>query len=169
MQYSLEKEQLSAAIGKFLLVLIVVGLLVSSMVYLNKRWSRIRDIRRQADAEAIIKALNYYNIQYNEFPENPDDDGSGWDQSNDAGKRSFLEKLVSVGLFSTPPFDPKNDNSYYYRYQKFPTGSFSCRRPFAVFQIMQFESQGIESGGGICGEKDFVKLAPNGFTWLEFD
>jgi len=165
----MEKEQFSGALGKFLLVFIIVGLLICSMIYLNSRWSRIRDIRRRADAQEIIKALKFYSIQHNKFPTSYDDDGDGWDKSNDLEKRTFLESLVSVGLFATPPFDPENDQNYYYRYQRFPAGSYGCLRSFAVFQIVQFETKNTDPGEGECPEIDFAQLAPFGYTWQEFE
>jgi hypothetical protein len=165
----MEKEQFNAILGRFLLVFIFVGLLICSIIYLNSRWSRIRDIRRQADAQAIIKALKFYDIQYNNFPVNNDDDGEGGDKSNNQEERSFLEPLILKGLFVTPPFDPKNNEEYYYRYQKFPAGAFGCMRPFAVFQITQFETKNMDVGEGECQNINFTQLAPNGFTWQEFD
>lgn len=165
----MDKEQFNAVLGKFLLVFIVVSLLIGSMIYLNSRWSRIRDIRRKADAQEIIKALRFYNIQHNEFPDDIDDDGDGWDNSNDREKRSFLESLVAIGLFATPPFDPLNNEDYYYRYQKFPAGSYGCARPFAVFQVVQFETKNLEAGEGECRNINFTQLAPYGFTWQEFE
>ncbi|MBU1131417.1 hypothetical protein KJ840_04760 [Patescibacteria group bacterium] len=163
------KEQLPSLIGKLLLIVLVVVLLISSMVYLNKRWSRIRDIRRQADAKAVVRALQLYYNQYDEFPDSLDDDGFGWDKSNDLADRSFLKPLVTFGLLNGEPFDPENDADFYYRYQKFPAGSFGCQYPFVVFQVMQFETNGFEAGQGQCEDIDFTALAPYGYTWQEFE
>lgn len=165
----MEKKLLHLVIAKLLLVVIMVTLLVSSMIYLNKRWSRIRDIRRQADAKSIVKALQFYYNLFDEFPENLDNDGKGWDRSNDLPDRSFLEPLVSFGLLNGEPFDPKNDENFYYRYQRFPRSSFGCPRPFSVFQVMLYETEGFEVGKGSCEKVDFTEMAPEGYTWHEFE
>ena len=163
------KNRLNFIISKLLLIVIPVCLLIASMVYLNNRWGRIRDIRRQADALAVIKALQFYYQQYGVFPVSDDDDGGGWDKSNDQQKRLFLDTLISGGLLSLTPFDPKNDDSYYYQYQRFPSGAYGCARSFAVFQISRFEMQHKNIGSGWCEEINFTQLAPGGFTWMEFE
>lgn len=156
-------------LGKLILVIFSVGLLLLSIFYLNTRWEKIRDIRRQADAKTIIKALQYYYNFYNEFPPSSDDDGEGWDKSNDLADRDFLKPLVDKGILAFQPFDPKNNQQYYYRYQKFPSGSFGCPRPFTVFQVIKFETSGLQPGVGNCQNINFIELAPQGFTWQDFE
>lgn len=161
-------EQLKIIASKLSLAVLAAVMLLLSVAYLNQRWEKIRDIRRQADAQAIIKALNYYSVQFGSYPDNTDDDGQGWDKSNDLAERKFLEPLSKVGLLSALAFDPKNDSEHYYRYQKFFSGDFGCSRPYAVFQIASFEEQ-APSGSGQCPELDWTALAPNGFTWFSLE
>jgi len=165
----LDKEQLDKVLGKVLLLVFIVCLMIISMLYLNNRWSEIRDIRRQADTKAILKALELYNNQNNHYPESLADDGDGWEKSNDFEDKNFLSELIKADLLAISPFDPKNDIQYYYRYQRFPSGSFGCQKPFAVFQVMEHETKGYDVGRGKCEEMDFTQLAPNGYTWLEFE
>ena len=160
--------QIKLIASKLLLVLFMGVLLLLSIFYLNGRWEKIRDIRRQADAGAIVKALDFYNLQFGNYPENSDDDGEGWDKSNDAADRKFLESLGKVGLLSALAFDPKNDDFYYYRYQRFDQGDFGCSRPYAVFQVTQFEEVKY-LGRGECPEVNWTTLAPNGYTWLSLE
>ncbi len=162
----MNKEIFRNTIGKVLLVIFIAGLLISSTIYLNKRWAKIRDIRRQADAKSIVKALDFYNVQFGEYPENLDDDGEGWDMSNEEDQRTFLETLSKVGLLPSLIFDPKNNETHFYRYQKFNRGDFGCSRSFAVFQIFSFETKNNNPGSGSCPDMDWVNLAPEGFTWF---
>lgn len=164
----MDTGQMKIILFRLSVVLIVVVSLLSAIFYLNSRWEKIRDIRRQADASSIIKALDYYNVQFGAYPENSDNDGDGWDNSNDAADRKFLEPLNKVGLLPALAFDPKNDDVYHYRYQKFSSGDFGCERPYAVFQITKFEEvQNL--GRGECPQVNWTKLAPNGYTWFSLE
>ncbi|PIT90611.1 MAG: hypothetical protein COU22_01185 [Candidatus Komeilibacteria bacterium CG10_big_fil_rev_8_21_14_0_10_41_13] len=154
---------------RILFLILIVFFLVLSVLYVNKRWEKIRDIRRQADAKSIVKALDFYNIQFGEFPENVDDDGDGWDKTNDQEKRTFLNPLVDIGLLPSLVFDPKNDEDYYYRYQKFAAGEFGCKRSFAVFQVSKFESEPKNVGQGECPDLNWIQLAPQGYTWFSYE
>ena len=49
---------------RILFLILIVFFLVLSVLYVNKRWEKIRYIRRQADAKSIVKALDFYNIQF---------------------------------------------------------------------------------------------------------
>ncbi len=159
------ENKLKSIIYKLLIMSAVIGLLISSMIYLNNRWDKIRDIRRQGDLQSITKALNFYYYQYDKYPGTSDDDGDGWDKSSDKGDYSFLDPLIEVGLLSARPFDPKNNEEYYYRYQKFEQGDFGCNRDYAIFQITQFETEVQKHGSGSCPEIEWTELAPGGYTW----
>lgn len=165
----MNKEELKFIADKFLVVIFIGALLTYSIIYLNSRWERIRDIRRTADAQSIIKALDFYSVQFGKYPDNTDDDGDGWDKTNDSENRKFLESLTKIGLLSQLIFDPKNDQTHYYRYQKFAGGSFGCPRAFAVFQIASFEARNENYGTGRCPKLDWTSLAPYGFTWFALD
>ena len=112
--------------------------------------------------------MDFYNIQIGYYPKNSENDGDGWDKSNDL-TRSFLQPLSELGLISSLIFDPKNNETYYYRYQKFAAGIFGCPNAFAVFQITDFENNSFDLGHGSCPEFNWTKLAPHGFTWLGVD
>ena len=163
------EESVKSLVIKVLFLILIIAFLFLSVMYLNKRWGKIRDIRRQADAKSVIRALDFYNIQFGSYPETLDDDGDGWDKSNDTENRSFLEPIIKVGLLPTLVFDPTNDEEHYYRYQKFVAGDFGCRRPFAVFQVTGFESELNVKGNGECPDLDWTSLVPNGFTWFSFE
>ncbi len=164
-----EDRGLKAILGRLMMVVFICLLLVSSIIYLNRRWEKIRDIRRAADAQTIVKALDFYNFQLGEYPVTADNDGEGWDKSNDQKERTFLEPLVKLGLLPSLVFDPKNDADHYYRYQKFTEGDFGCDRSFAVFQITSFEDKNNNPGRGECPEINWVKLAPQGYTWFSLE
>lgn len=159
------EEQYRSVLPKLFTVALMVGLMLCFIFYLNQRWERIRDIRRQGDLLSITKALEFYNQHYNQYPDNFDDDGEGWDKSNDLENRSFLEPLIKAGLLSITPFDPKNDVEHYYRYQKFASGDYGCVRPSAIFQVTQFEAEVLNHGQGDCPGLKFSELAPAGYTW----
>ncbi len=160
---------LTKVLSKILIMAVVVFCLVFSIVYLNSRWSRIRDVRRNADAKSVIKALEYYNQTYGKYPETNNEDGEGWDKSNDLADLSFLDPIVSLGLLSLRPFDPINDEARYYRYQKFARGDFGCTRPFIIFQVTEFETEVLDHGSGECPKFNFTELAPNGYTYQAFE
>ncbi len=159
------EEHYKSVLPKLFMVAMMVGLMLFFIFYLNQRWERIRDIRRQGDLQSITKALEFYNQQYNQYPDNFDDDGEGWDKSNDLENRSFVEPLIKAGLLTITPFDPKNDDEYYYRYQKFASGDYGCVRPSAIFQITQFETNIKNRGRGLCPQFDWRELTPEGYTW----
>lgn len=161
-------EEVKLIIGRVLTAVFIIGLLVTSIIYLNSRWARIRDIRRISDAQAVIKALDFYNVQVGEYPKNSADDGDGWDKTNDPN-RNFLQPLSELGLISNLIFDPKNDENYYYRYQKFAAGKFGCQKPFAVFQVASFETDNENIGNGSCPQINWTTLAPYGFTWFSLE
>ena len=76
-------EGIKVYFGRIILVVLICGALIFAIFYLNSHWGDIRDIRRQADAQSIIKALDFYNIQIGYYPKNSENDGDGWDKSND--------------------------------------------------------------------------------------
>ncbi|MCX6784663.1 MAG: hypothetical protein NTV81_01855 [Candidatus Komeilibacteria bacterium] len=149
-------------IGRAIIVAAFIFCLVAIMILFNRHWNRVRDYRRASDIQAIQNALNLYNSQLGTYPATQVD-LDGWDTSLDASGNGFLKEIKDKGWLSLNPFDPKNDASHYYRYRYFPAGSFGCTKPFAVFQVMQFELPGIP-GKGACPAKDFTQEAPLGFT-----
>ena len=162
----MDQEILRNTLGRIMLVIFLCLLIFGSFIFFNKKWTEIRDVRRQADAQSIIKALDIYEIYFNKYPATGDNDGDGWDNSNDVQEQNFLQPLVEIGLLPDLVFDPKNDTIYYYRYQHFPAGTYGCQKAFAVFQINAFENQNQDHGQGQCPQMNFVSLSPDGFTWM---
>lgn len=165
----MEQGYIRVSLGKLILTIMMVIFMLASIFYLYQKYSRIRDIKRLADANTIINALQVYYNLYGEYPQSSNDDGRGWDNSNDLSGNNFLEPLVDSNLLVDGPYDPKNQGDYYYRYQKFPAGSFGCRRSFAIFQIMGFETKDFDFGEGQCPKMNFITQAPAGFTWQDFE
>ena len=155
-------------ISKILIIVVMIAAMILGASYMNKRWGKLRDVRRQGDARSIVKALDFYYSQYGHYPEVSDDDGDGWDKSNDAGVEgiSFLSDLVTAGYLTAVPFDPLNDEVYYYRYKKFLKGEYGCDDDFYVFQITRFETIGNSLGYGTCPNIDWTKIAPLGYTMM---
>ena len=160
---------LTRVLSKVLMVVVLIACLMFSIVYLNNRWRKIRDFRRNTDSQTIIKALEYYNQANGKYPATNDNDGEGWDKSNDITDSSFLDPMVNIGLLSIRPFDPVNDVQKYYRYQRFDRGEFGCSRPFVIFQVTDFETTQLDIGKGECPRFNFTELAPNGYTYQAFE
>lgn len=158
-------------ISKILMVVVMLAAIIFGASYMSKRWGSLRDIRRQGDAQSIVKALDFYYSQYGHYPEVSDDDGDGWDKSNDSQVEgvNFLSELVSAGYLTAVPFDPLNDEVYYYRYKKFKKGEYGCVDDFYVFQISRFESSENSLGHGSCPNLDWTKIAPLGYTVMTLE
>jgi len=131
--------------------------------------AKSRDAKRLSDASDINKALDIYFDKYSNYPDTIDEDYGGWDTTfePDGQAMVFLPALVQNGILNNYPLDPKNNTVYYYRYQKFPRGSFGCRTDFIVFQVFNFETIQDNHGTGSCPERNFADEAPNGFTIMK--
>lgn len=149
-------------IGRIVLIGALVFCLVLIMIMFNQHWSKIRDQRRTADIQAIRNSLEMYSLQLGQYPATQADRG-GWDTTLDVKTAGFLSEVQQKGFLKNNPFDPINDQDHYYRYQFFPAGSFGCSKPFYIFQVMKFETDGVP-GIGSCPKKDFTQQAPLGFT-----
>jgi hypothetical protein len=164
--------QTEKSIKSLLTVVTLVSLILCATImigiYTNSRWKRIRDVRRVADAQQIIKAIEFYILDFGQLPENETQDE--WDSSFDPGNsnQTLFKSLREKKLLSQV-FDPVNNNAFNYRYHKFKAGEYGCSRTFAIFQITSFEGRGDNIGSGFCPDRDFTKEAPNGFTvqWFE--
>jgi len=148
----------------FFLVLIfcLVAVFISSF---DTIFSKSRDIKRRAGIKTIIKALDLYHDEYGFYPESTDD-WRGWDLTYDYKNSGsgFLEILRKEGFINKRISDPINDSNYYYRYQKYPAGSFGCEKPFYILQVVNFELLTDKNGQGICNEMDWAKEVPSGYT-----
>jgi hypothetical protein len=158
-------------LSKIFIIIVVIFGVIFGAGYMSKRWGKVRDIRRQGDAQSIVKALDFYYSQYGHYPEVVDDDGDGWDKSNDSVEDGigFLAELVSSEYLTTVPFDPLNDDVYYYRYKKFKDGEYGCDEDFFVFQIARFETSEHSLGHGSCPNIDWTKIAPFGYTVMTLE
>ena len=47
-------------ISKIFIVVVMIAAMIFGGRYMSKRWGKIRDIRRQSDAQSIVKALDFY-------------------------------------------------------------------------------------------------------------
>lgn len=132
--------------------------------------SRARDVKRRADIKILIKALDLYHDKYDKYPESIND-WQGWDLSfgYNNGSAEFVNKLKEEKFIDKEIKDPVNDEAYYYRYQKFMAGDYSCNTSFYILQIANFELSTGNNGRGECPELNWIELAPNGYTVQGFD
>ena len=163
-----QKKNINSLITIILIMVIVVCTIIIFGLYMNGRWKRMRDIRRRADAQTIIKAIDIYYLNEGQLPDNISD--QDWDSTynSENDNQNFLKELQDKGILSYI-FDPKNSEEYQYRYHKFEAGEYGCNRPFAILQVKKFESGFSEIGGGACPDKNFVTEAPQGFTYQWFE
>lgn len=162
-----DQKKISSLLTIICLIVIVICAIIIFGVYMNKKWERMRDIRRRSDVAQVKKALEYHKFEFNSLPDNQTD--GQWDVSYDAvnGRQALFKELQSKGIVSNI-FDPKNNSKYYYRYHKFDNGEYGCSGEYAIFQVMNFEGSNLSGHGeGSCPERDFASETPNGYT-LQF-
>lgn len=150
---------------------ILVGFLIAVFLFsVDVIRERVRDVKRRADINAITKALDLYYDRYNQYPASADD-WHGWDLSyvRKQGTPSFLKILKDKGDLTEIIFDPVNNSSYHYRYKRFAAGEYGCSRPFYILQVNNFELSSKNIGSGVCGDFDWTKFAPNGYTVQRFE
>ena len=132
--------------------------------------AKIKDSKRKTDLNQIKKALIVYQLQHNKFPKVQEDDVNGWDLSYYNGQTSkFLNILLKEKIIDKILKDPVNSGEYYYRYKKFPAGSFGCEKSFYILQAINFEYNNKDHGYGECPERNFVEEIPNGYTIQMFE
>lgn len=152
-----------------ILVSIILCVTVIIGIYMNDRWKKMRNIRRNADLQQVIKAIDMYTLENNgNLPAN--ETNYEWDSSFDpANSNQTLFKTLREKKLLSTVFDPVNNKDYQYRYHKFQKGEYGCDRAFAIFQVTSFEGSSANIGSGSCPERDFTKEAPNGYTiqWFE--
>ena len=132
--------------------------------------AKSRDTKRRVDIKIISKALNLYYDKYGIFPEG-EDEWQGWDLSYnfDNFGPDFLDILSKEGFLEGNSFDPLNNADYHYRYQKYPAGSYGCKKPFYILQVSSFELLTEDVGFGSCPEINWPEFATNGYSLLEFE
>jgi len=132
--------------------------------------AKTRDIKRRADIKILTKALDLYHNEYGYYPDSAND-WYGWDLTYKYKDREtgFLKIIKDKGLIDKTISDPINNANHYYRYQKYPAGSFGCEKSFYILQIISFELPTKNIGQGECPELNWVESAANGYTIQVFD
>lgn len=161
----------SSKLQKSLAMVIVACIAILFFSSFDKIQSKSRDAKRLSDAQEVLRAMELYFDRHGSYPTTDDLDYGGFDTSIEPRGQApdFMSVLVQDKILSQYPQDPINDEYYYYRYQKFPRGSFGCNRPFVIFQIFNFETPQDSHGGGACPDRNFADEAPNGFTIMKFE
>ncbi len=132
--------------------------------------SKTRDVKRRADINVLVQALDLYYGKFGHYPESTDD-WQGWDLTSGyrESEPGFLQILKTEGFLDKTVVDSVNNVDYYYRYRKYPAGSFGCDRPFYILQIVNFELPAKNIGRGQCPDFDWTGTAANGYTVQRFD
>ena len=150
----------------FIIVVICIATIIISGF--DTIMAKIRDVKRKADVNSVVKALDLYYDEYGFFPESIDD-WRGWDLTYEYKEKGFLDILKEKRYIDRVVKDPINNATHHYRYQKYPAGSFGCEKSFYILQILSFELPTYKNGGGSCSELNWTELAPNGYTVQMFD
>ncbi|MDO8592488.1 MAG: hypothetical protein Q7R92_01780 [bacterium] len=132
--------------------------------------AKISDIKRRADINVLVKALDLYHDKYGAYPDSIND-WQGWDLSiaYNGGGSGFLNMVKAAGLIDRLAADPINNASYHYRYQKYSAGEYGCKNSFYILQAVSFELPNNDNGKGQCPEFNWVESSPNGYTVQVFD
>ncbi len=164
-------QKRSSKLQKSFAIVIVACVFILFFAGFDDIQAKSRDAKRISDAKDINRALELYFDRYAKYPDTVDSDYGGWDTTvePEGHVEEFIPQLVSEGILSGHPRDSKNTTTYYYRYQKFPRGSFGCTRPFVIFQVFNFETIQDVHGSGACPNRNFADEAPNGFTIQKFE
>lgn len=168
---SIQQQIARSRLQKIFNLSLVLFLAVLSLMSLDLIRNKVRDIKRKADLKQIQTALELYRAKTGYFPLVADKDFQGWDTSYEPPGQEFefLSVLEKEKTIDRAVKDPINSYIYYYRYKKFPAGSFGCKDAFYVLQIMNFESNIKDHGWGKCPKRNFVDEAPNGYTVQVFE
>ncbi|MFA6106483.1 MAG: hypothetical protein WC745_02290 [Patescibacteria group bacterium] len=154
---------------KMMVIVMMICLTVILFSYFSDYRSKARDVKRKADLQILMQALDIYHDRHGVYPQS-DDDYKGWDLSYVGGKeRVFLPALEKEGIIDRGVLDPLNNDKTFYRYQKFTKGGYGCSKPFYILQIMSFETLTSDKGMGKCKDFDWTKLAPYGYTLQGYD
>lgn len=164
-------QKRSSRLQKSFAVVIVACVAIIFFAGFDDIQAKSRDAKRMSDAKDINQALELYFDQNATYPETIDFDYGGWDTTvePEGHVEEFIPQFVNEGILSAHPRDIQNTTVYYYRYKKFPRGSFGCTRPFVIFQIFNFETIQDSHGSGACPDRNFADEAPNGFTIQKFE
>lgn len=138
---------------ELLVVLAIIGILaIVVLVSLNSARAKARDARRLQDMQNITKALYMYYDSNGSFPANTDTDCTTdltWDTGyySNGGDTSFINSLVTSGLFSKVPGDPTNtDICGGYRYRRYAAGTNGCAVSRGTYFVLGVEDMETSSG-----------------------
>jgi len=155
---------------KMIVIVFIICLTVFSFFAFNNSREKSRDVKRKADLQILMQALDLYHDKHGAYPESADD-AQGWDVSYAAGSKAadFLPVLKQENYVDRGVSDPLNNDKFFYRYKKYPAGVFGCSKPFYILQIINFETQIEGRGMGKCNNFNWTKLAPYGYTLQGYD
>lgn len=159
------------------LLMLFLGIIISGT---NLFRGRGRDVKRLAEINQIVRALEDYYITYGKYPGPTSVYGeaeascNGWDTSNvdyDGDGKAFIEPLADERIFERVPSDPIGTGTcsgFTFRYFLYGTGSFGCdvsRGNYYVLGINDLETSNgphSDSPGWSCPGYDWQ----NEFEWV---
>ena len=148
------KTKSGFTIVELLIVIVVIGILAAiTIVAFNGIQDRARDTRRVQDMNSIVKALEVYKIQNGNYPaavSTPN--AGGWEVStNGTTATNFINALVTSGVTSSIPVDPRNtgdisttssltpktnSDNWLYFYHRYAAGNGSCNLSGGDFYVL---------------------------------
>ncbi len=113
---------------ELLVVLVIIGIFaLIAFASFEEARKKSRDTARSADMEQLSAALRVYAATYGRYPSSSDGSCTGTASFGGAG---CLQVLVTAGLYSALPQDPKNTATQVYQYDNTcnsPSGSSDQR------------------------------------------
>lgn len=159
---------------ELLVVIAIIGVLSSVvLVSINNSRSKARDAQRLSDVRQIRNALElYYYANNNTYPNNTDNDCSGWDIgfNGSVSTDTFIQPLKTQGFIDTPgdPASVTGCTSGAYYYYRYGAGNYGCdpaRGAYYVLGIGRMESKSgtwPTSPGWSCPSRNWQ----NEFAWV---
>lgn len=145
-----------------LVIAILVGISVPVWIHSVRA---LADKTRLANMKAVTAALNLYCYNTEHFPDNVDNDYSGWDGDADG---DFIRDLKATGYVEHIIADPTGLHTVTptgnYHYYKYPAGSYGANPAKGAFYVVGIrdlesctgahpDSPGWNPGGG--GQRDW--------------
>jgi type II secretory pathway pseudopilin PulG len=163
---SCSRRSAGVSLVEIVIALSVIAILVGALVpRVTNRMARSRDLRRLADVQTIVRAIERYRVEKGALPAARQNASyGGWDVSQDG---DFIPDLVRGGYLTDTLHDPLDDETYNYRYFVYDAGTAgcACNGPFYVLGIRTFETVEVAQkhpGGFRCPERDFG----DEFAWV---
>jgi len=145
-------KQKAFTLIEFLVVLAIITLIISLiLVSLRSMREKGRDGRRLQEINQVVKALQLYWIDYEEYPDKTCPCERGWETS-DADPDQFMEYLAPY--LSEIPLDPINTRvddykffgprpeNYFYAYKQYEPPSYcpEIEKPFVIIAVSNLEA-----------------------------